>query len=85
MRNKVLTFGVAVTCLLLTVAAVHAANTERVLYSADGVNVATPYGLSADTSGNLYGAAGGTYERTLTDRSSDLLRAPRPLEHVGAL
>jgi hypothetical protein len=60
MRNKILSIGIAITCLLLTVTEVYAADTERVLYSADGVNVIQPYGLSADTSGNLYGAAGGT-------------------------
>jgi len=60
MRAKILSIGIAVTCLLLAVAGLHAADTERVLYSADGVNVTTPYGLSADASGNLYGAAGGT-------------------------
>ena len=46
--------------LLISTTVVHAAATERVLYSADGVNVGQPYGLVADAAGNLYGASGTT-------------------------
>jgi uncharacterized repeat protein (TIGR03803 family) len=58
------TCAVTFASLLLSLTAAHAADTERVLYSFNGVNVAvnivTAVGLSIDASGSLYGLGGPT-------------------------
>jgi len=46
--------------LLLSLTAAQAADTERTLYSFNGVNVGQPFSLTADASGNFYGVGSAT-------------------------
>ncbi len=54
------TRALTLAALLLSLTTAYASDTERVLYSANGVNVATPFSLTVDASGNLYGVGGPT-------------------------
>ncbi len=54
------TCALTLAALLLSLTAAHAADTERVLYSPNGVNVGQPFSLTADASGNLYGVGSAT-------------------------
>ncbi len=57
---SITTCALTLAALLLSLTAAHAADTERVLYSFNGTTGSEPIGLTADASGNLYGASTAT-------------------------